>query len=224
MSGPLHRAASASLGGSQAHPREVRRRRFVAFKWEEAATRRGLGSGPKQLPCRRSSPQPNLARGDPRRGGRLSPLLVSVTELKPSDVAFVDQFLPLSRLSEQIDEGSTYLVAWDDRQPVGHAHIAWTGTHLGVPEIQDVFVLPEWRRRGIASQLTLAAEDEARARGWASISLSASQEGNDAARHLYAKLGYVDAPVDPVRVSGVITIRGQPLEVDDTLVYLMKPL
>jgi GNAT superfamily N-acetyltransferase len=150
--------------------------------------------------------------------------LVSVTELKPSDVAFVDQFLPLSRLSEQIDEGSTYLVAWDDRQPVGHAHIAWTGTHLGVPEIQDVFVLPQWRRRGIASQLTLAAEDEARARGWASISLSASQEGNDAARHLYAKLGYVDAPVDPVRVSGVITIRGQPLEVDDTLVYLMKPL
>ena len=147
-----------------------------------------------------------------------------MTELKPSDVAFVDQFLPLSRLSEEIDEGSTYLVAWDDRQPVGHAHIAWTGTHLGVPEIQDVFVLPEWRRRGIASQLTLAAEDEARARGWASISLSASQEGNDAARHLYAKLGYVDAPVDPVRVSGVITIRGQPLEVDDTLVYLMKPL
>jgi GNAT superfamily N-acetyltransferase len=150
--------------------------------------------------------------------------MVSVSELKASDVAFVDQFLPLSRLSEQMGEGSTYLVAWDDRQPVGHAHIAWTGTHLGVPEIQDVFVLPGWRRRGIASQLTLAAEDEARARGWDCISLSASQEGNDAARRLYAKLGYVDAPVDPVRVSGVITIRGQPLEVDDTLVYLMKPL
>jgi GNAT superfamily N-acetyltransferase len=150
--------------------------------------------------------------------------LVSVTELKASDVAHVDHFLPLSRLSERIDEESTYLVAWDDRQPVGHAHIAWTGTHLGVPEIQDVFVLPEWRRQGIASQLALAAEDEARARGWDCISLSASQEGNDAARRLYAKLGFVDAPVNPVRVSGVITIRGEPVEVDDTLVYLMKRL
>jgi GNAT superfamily N-acetyltransferase len=123
--------------------------------------------------------------------------MVSVSELKACDAGFVDQFLPLSRLSEQIGEGSTYLVSWDDGQPVGHAHIAWTGTHLGVPEIQDVFVLPGWRRRGITSQLTLAAEDEARARGWACISLSASQEGNDAARRLYAKLGYVDAPVDP---------------------------
>jgi GNAT superfamily N-acetyltransferase len=150
--------------------------------------------------------------------------LVSVTELKPSDVAFVDRFLPLSRLSERTDEESTYLVAWAGRQPVGHAHIAWAGTHLGVPEIQDVFVLPQWRRRGVASQLTLAAEAEARARGWASISLSASQEGNDAARRLYAKLGYLEAPVDPVRVSGVITVRGQPLDVDDTLVYLIKPL
>jgi hypothetical protein len=32
---------------------------------------------------------------------------VSVSELKASDTGFVDQFLPLSRLSEQIGEGST---------------------------------------------------------------------------------------------------------------------
>lgn len=153
--------------------------------------------------------------------------LVSVCELKPSDVAYVDQFLPLSRLTEQTGEAgkaSTYLVAWDGREPIGHAHIAWTGTHLGIPEIQDVFVLPERRRQGIASQLTQAAEVEARKRGWDSISLSVSQEGNEFARRLYAKLGYVEAPTDPVRVSGVIVLRGQPVEVDDTLVYLMKRL
>jgi hypothetical protein len=77
--------------------------------------------------------------------------LVSVRELKPSDVAYVDQFLPLSRLTERTGEArkkSTYLVAWDGREPVGHAHIAWTGTHLAIPEIQDVFVLPERRRQG----------------------------------------------------------------------------
>jgi GNAT superfamily N-acetyltransferase len=107
---------------------------------------------------------------------------------------------------------------------VGHAHIAWSGTHLGLPEIQDVFVLPEKRRCGIATQLTQAAEGEARARGWNSISLSVSHERNAAARLLYAKLGYVDAGAEPVRVHGQIMVRGRPLDVDDTLVYLAKDL
>ena len=88
--------------------------------------------------------------------------VVSVTQMHPSEVARVDRVLPLNRLDQQIEVGSTYLVAWEDDQPVGHAHIAWGGTHMGLPEIQDVFVLPERRRRGIATQLTHAAETEAR--------------------------------------------------------------
>jgi GNAT superfamily N-acetyltransferase len=150
--------------------------------------------------------------------------VVSVTQMHPSDVARVDRVLPLNRLDQQIEVGSTYLVAWEDDQPVGHAHIAWGGTHMGLPEIQDVFVSPERRRRGIATQLTHAAETEARARGWQSISLSVSQEGNSAARLLYEKLGYVDAGIDPVRLTGTIMVRGQPFEVDDMLLYLTKGL
>jgi GNAT superfamily N-acetyltransferase len=150
--------------------------------------------------------------------------VITVTELKPSEVATVDRHLPLSRLGQQGEEHSMYLIAWEEAQPVGHAHLAWSETHLGLPEIQDVFVLPEKRRRGIATQLTHAAEDEARARGWNSISLSVSQEGNAAASLMYAKLGYVDAGADPVRVSGPIMLRGRPFDVDDTLVYLTKQL
>ena len=145
-------------------------------------------------------------------------------QLEPADVAAVDRRLPLSRLRQPAEESSTYLIAWDGDQPVGHAHIAWSGTHLAVPEIQDVFVLPEQRRRGIASELTRAAEAEARSRGWDRISLSVSQDGNPDARQLYEKLGYVDAGLEPVRVSGEILIRGRPLQVDDTLVYLTKSL
>ena len=150
--------------------------------------------------------------------------MVTVTELQPSDVSRVDRCLPLSRLDQQRAEGSTYLVAWENGRPIGHAHIAWVSTHLGVPEIQDVFVVPERRRRGIAAQLTHAAEEEARVRGWDAISLSVSQDRNVAARRLYAKLGYADAGGDPVRVSGAIMLRGCPFEVDDTLVYLRKAL
>ena len=149
-------------------------------------------------------------------------VLITVKELQPGQVEEVDSRLPLSRLDRQ--EDSTYLIAWEDDRPVGHAHVAWSGTHLGLPEIQDVFVLPELRRRGIASQLTHAAEDEARRRGCDRISLSVSRSDNPVAAQLYAKLGYVDAGVAPVRVLGQIMLRGRPFAVDDTLVYLAKDL
>ncbi len=147
--------------------------------------------------------------------------MISVTELLPEEVARVDGVLPLNRLCQQA-EGSTYLVAWEGDQPLGHAHIAWSETHLSLPEIQDVFVLPDHRRRGIATRLSDAAEEKVRERGWTRVSLSVSKEGNPAARLLYAKLGYVDAGIDPVTVSGTILLRGRPFEVDDTLVYLVK--
>jgi GNAT superfamily N-acetyltransferase len=150
--------------------------------------------------------------------------VISVKQLERDEVAEVDRELPLSRLRRPAEDGSTYLIAWDSDRPVGHAHIAWDGTHMALPEIQDVFVLPEQRRRGIATELTCAAEAEARNRGWLSISLSVSQDGNPQARQLYEKLGYLDAGLEPVRVSGEIMLRGRPLQVDDTLVYLTKSL
>ncbi len=150
--------------------------------------------------------------------------MLVVAELRPSDLQTVDQHLPLNRLDQHAEEGSTYLVAWEDDRPVGHAHIAWQRTHLGLPEIQDVFVLPECRRRGIATRLIRAAERQAIRRGWDRVSLSVSVRGNEPARKLYEGLGYRAASVAPVRVRGTITLRGQPLEVDDTLVYLTKSL
>jgi GNAT superfamily N-acetyltransferase len=150
--------------------------------------------------------------------------MVTVRELKRSEVEFVDAHLPLSRLDEHAAERSTYLIAWEDDRPVGHAHLAWEGTHLAIPEIQDVYVVPDRRRRGIATLLTHAAEDEARSRGWAAISLSVSKDGNTEARRLYERLGYADAGVEPVRVEGQIMLRGRPFDVDDTLLYLRKPL
>lgn len=142
-----------------------------------------------------------------------------VRPVADDEVALVDARLPLHRLGQ----AGTYLVAWDGDEPVGHGFVAWSGTKLGVPEIQDVWVTPERRRGGIASELTRAAEDEARRRGAIRISLSAGIE-NAAARELYKKLGYAEAGVPAERVAGTIVLRGRPVEVDDTLVYLVKRL
>jgi len=150
--------------------------------------------------------------------------VIVVRELTASEIDYVDRHLPLSRLDQHVEQGSTYLIAWENDEPVGHAHLAWNGTQLGIPEVQDVYVLPERRGRGIGTLLTRAAEDEARKRGWNAISLSVSQTGNREARRLYESLGYGDAGIEPVRVSGTIMLRGRPLEVDDTLLYLKKPL
>jgi GNAT superfamily N-acetyltransferase len=150
--------------------------------------------------------------------------VVVVAELRPADVELVDSRLPLNRLDQHAADTSTYLIAWDDGQPVGHAFVAWIRTHLRLPEIQDMFVLPELRQRGIGTELVRAAEQAARERGWQRISLSVSIDGNPSARRLYERLGYADAGVEPVRAVGVIQLRGRPLHVDDTLLYLTKAL
>jgi GNAT superfamily N-acetyltransferase len=127
--------------------------------------------------------------------------------------------LPLNRLGVH----QTYLVAWQDDEPVGHAHLAWTGGKLDVPELQDVFVLERERRRGIARALTLKAEREVAARGHDRIGVSHGI-ANHAARLLYEGLGYRSAGVEPDHLKGTVLIRGRLVEVDDTLVHLVKDL
>ena len=104
--------------------------------------------------------------------------------------------------------------------------LAWPSPELkepSLPELQDVYVVSERRREGIATVLTEAAEHEAKAKGFAQLMLSFGTD-NEAARLLYERAGYRDAGLDPVRVTGTILIRGEQIEVDDTLVYLVKAL
>ena len=114
-------------------------------------------------------------------------------------------------------------MAWEGSEPVGHAHVAWEETTLGVPEIGDVFVPVELRGRGIGTELSEAAEQLARRRGHRRISISASI-ANEGALRLYARLGYRDAGLPPKRVHRTIIVRAGPLEVDDTLLYLIKDI
>ena len=134
----------------------------------------------------------------------------------------VGEALPLHRFVDWRDD-TTYLIAWDCSTPVGHVHIAWDETDLGVPELQDFFVAPAYRGRGIGTVLTGTAEKLIRARGHETASLSVSTD-NSAARRLYERLGYVRSARAPKRVTGTIRVRGGTLDVDDTLFYFEKRL
>jgi GNAT superfamily N-acetyltransferase len=145
--------------------------------------------------------------------------VIGIRALRPDEVEAVDLVLPLHRLGND----GEYLVAWDDAAPVGHAFIAWSGTELGLPEIQDVYVLPERRGQGVGTALTGAAEQAAASRGHARCSIGVGV-ANEGARRLYERLGYNRADVPPKRVHGTLTIRGEPVVVDDTLLYFTKHL
>ncbi|HEX2462134.1 MAG TPA: GNAT family N-acetyltransferase, partial [Vicinamibacterales bacterium] len=136
------------------------------------------------------------------------------------EFARVDDALPLHRFNGWT-AGSTYLVAWDDSAPIGHVHIAWQETELELPELQDMYVLPERRSQGVGKLLTRAAERLVSSQGHDRCSLSVSEANTDA-RRLYERLGYTRASVPPKRVRGPITIRGERIDVDDTLLYFMR--
>jgi RimJ/RimL family protein N-acetyltransferase len=91
------------------------------------------------------------------------------------------------------------------------------------PELQDVSVLPPYRRQGVASALTRAAEETALASGHDELTLTVSV-ASSAAQALYASLGYQDTGQAPRRVQGTVQIRSGPLEVDDMLLTWHKTL
>jgi ribosomal protein S18 acetylase RimI-like enzyme len=141
---------------------------------------------------------------------------MEIRPLAPGDVDRVGAVLGLSRLG---GETGFYLVAWENDEPLGHAHLALTDP----PELQDVSVRLEFRRRGIATALTEVAEAECRARGFERLTLKVGGD-NTAAQALYRGCGYVDAGLPPERVQGTIMLRTGPLQVDEALVTWEKRL
>jgi GNAT superfamily N-acetyltransferase len=146
--------------------------------------------------------------------------VIEVRELKEQELARVGEALPVHRLNGWNGE-STYLVAWDGDTPIGHVHIAWAGTELNLPELQDMYVVPDRRNGGVGTVLANVAEQLVLFRGFDHCCLSVSDRNEDA-RRLYERLGYARAAIPPKRVRETITIRGEPFDVDDTLLYFTK--
>jgi putative acetyltransferase len=88
------------------------------------------------------------------------------------------------------DPHLTFLVASIDGHAVGCGalHLA-----LGVGEVKRMFVLPEFRGRGIARQLLMALESTARERGYSTLRLETGTRQPEAIG-LYRSAGYSEIP------------------------------
>ncbi|MEU3843509.1 GNAT family N-acetyltransferase [Streptomyces sp. NPDC028635] len=131
---------------------------------------------------------------------------MEITVCRAADVALLDQHIGSPGASsshavryarQQAGQG-TYLVAWLEGRPVGHAEMRWIGCGApevrraapGCPELNGLAVWPEHlRSRGIGSALIRAAEDLARERGVPRTGMGVARN-NRRASALYARLGY----------------------------------
>ncbi|HEY6314192.1 MAG TPA: GNAT family N-acetyltransferase [Streptosporangiaceae bacterium] len=85
---------------------------------------------------------------------------------------------------EGLAEGRTY-IAEEDGSVVGFATWAEAG---GTIELEDLFVDPGWRRRGIATALVSRIVDVLRARGAECLEVTANPD----ARGFYSAAGFID--------------------------------
>ena len=99
-------------------------------------------------------------------------------------------------MAEQDRGERIVVIAWSGQRFAGYVTLVWRSDYEplrseGVPEIQDLNVLPEFRRNGIANLLLDRVESIASTRGrWVGIGVGLHQ-GYNVAQRLYVKRGYV---------------------------------
>jgi len=132
-------------------------------------------------------------------------------------------------LAEQDTGDRTVLVAYSDSNFAGYVTIMWKSNYppfaeKGVPEINDLIILPAFRRHGIASALMDEAEKRISERSLvAGIGVGMFQDYG-AAQRMYILRGYVPDTLG-LFYKGQHVERGQEIRVDDELIlYLTKEM
>ncbi len=113
------------------------------------------------------------------------------------------------RLGRQDEGRAIYLVAWCGNIPVGHVLLEWSGTTdepmrsqlAHCPNLEDLFVAPKYRSKGVGSRLLQEAEARAKKECYPHIGLGVAVD-NTSARRLYQRQGYVDAGFGEYKTGG----------------------
>ena len=128
-------------------------------------------------------------------------------------------------LREQADGRRLILVALDEGTFAGYLTVLWDSGYppfreRDIPEIQDLNVLPGFRRRGIGTALMDAAEKAIAERSdTAGIGVGLYTDYGSAQR-MYARRGYIPDGRG-VTYRGVVVRPGETVPVDDDLVLMM---
>jgi ribosomal protein S18 acetylase RimI-like enzyme len=132
---------------------------------------------------------------------------VNIELCKDTDLDLLEQEVPspgqskfhIGRMKMQNEGIASYLVAWDDKKPVGHLLIKWNGfgpvmpeSLKNIPELNSFEVAESSRGKGVGTSLIKAAENLAKQKGVKTIGLLVNPD-NPRAKLLYERLGYHDS-------------------------------
>jgi len=170
---------------------------------------------------------------------RRAKIKVDVRPIAEADIPILEQKLPSGPIGRhrqryylQQDGEGYCLIAWYDGQPVGHGVIVWSGAPdepmasqlRNCPDIEDLFVLPEYRSHGIGSQLLSNLERLARQAGYSRVGLGVATD-NVRAWELYKRRGYFDSGFGEYsHFIFYIDDQGKIHSRTETCVYLIKEL
>lgn len=119
------------------------------------------------------------------------------------------------------------LVADDGRRIVAYASVVWTSQHApfaesDVPEVQDLVVAEDWRRRGLGERLMTACEEHVRAAGFGQVGLGVGLYADyGAAQRLYVRRGYIPDGAG-LTWNNVPARPGAMVRVDDDLILWLR--
>ena len=167
-------------------------------------------------------------------------LAPEIRPLKGCEIPILDAHLDVERLAGRHDGRYaqqqygclTYLIAWLEGIPIGHAMVRWTGTTdafvadriSGCAHVEDLFVMPERRSRGIGTRILARAEHLSLERGFKQIGLAVGID-NPRARSLYERLGYMDTRFGVFEIGGSYRdVHGKQREWREVCEYLVKRL
>lgn len=137
-------------------------------------------------------------------------------------------------IAEQQEKKRVVLVAEENSRSVGYVQLIWvplysTFRRLGMPEIQDLNVIPEMRGQGIGGRLVDACETLAREAGKTEMGISVGlNQSYGPAQRLYVKKGYIpdgagmccdDVPVRAGELRTTLLLR--PVSLDSLLTIKM---
>ena len=140
---------------------------------------------------------------------------------------------PLSRFQEYFAEQQAGVrncfIAKVESVFVGYLTVNWRPIYppfaqAQIPEIQDLNVLPAFRRRGIANLLLDRAEEEIATKSEAAGISVGLHPGYNQAQRLYAKRGYVPDGLGVTYRNNFVTEGMQVILDDDLLLHLSKQL
>lgn len=132
--------------------------------------------------------------------------------------------------NENLVNSRVTFVAYEGTVPVGYVNIIFQSDYphfreSKIPEINDLYVVPSYRKKGIGKQLIDTCEKHAKKRGYARIGLGVGlYKDYGSAQRLYTRNGYI-ADGNGLMSYNKPVYPGTSVTVDDELLlYLYKEL